>query len=579
MKVMPQNRIALKPYLERIQEFCRPLSKEELTNVVVGLAKDVYTSERMGFLEKLASILSGHIPLKVPETVGIDDVLDDIQGLRKSIEERVESIEDGSFWDDPDVYDEDGFDDEDPEYVSDEQIADVVAVFSKVQNVFMDGNPEDAHQLYDALFDLVDYIEGVTYFPSPEGLDIREARANYARCVFETAGPKDRLEKFVSAMSVFASSPYAPEQLYDKGLPLLKDVMDAREGPMDGLDAFLPEWKAMLGPHEMSSRAGFLLLEAVNLIDGITGVSRLSRQWRNSQPRGYLFWLQLLKKENKQAEIIEIGKEALEALENGSFREDAAEFLIDAAKDRNDLNSLLFGRRERFFSSRSDQNLLDLVWEATRQNRRDEEIQGILRFFETGGKDEEEEILYTKVLLMAGKLEEAVSRVKKEKGLGWSYGRAGVVFGAVLRSLCGWSEEVPTIDTLFREYANGIGIYSGRLSVQNEKPPTFFEEITKGLRMRKGIQSLAAECLPWAEKIGKSRVEGIVSNKHRGAYDRAAQVLGSLAETHIAMGNEKKALQLLRHYYQEKYNRFSAFRREVKSVVAGSAALQRCGFL
>jgi len=69
------------------------------------------------------------------------------------------------------------------------------------------------------------------------------------------------------------------------------------------------------------------------------------------------------------------------------------------------------------------------------------------------------------------------------------------------------------------------------------------------------------------------------SNKHRGAYDRAARVLGSLAETHIAMGNEKKAMQLLRHYYQEKYNRFSAFRREVKSVVAGSAALQRCGFL
>ncbi|HKI49718.1 MAG TPA: hypothetical protein VKA69_10360 [Desulfobacteria bacterium] len=158
---MTQNRIALKPYLEQIKEFCLPLSKEELTEVVAGLGKDVSTSERMGFLEKLESILPGHTPLKVPETVGIDDVLNDIQGLRESIEERVESIEDGSFWDDPDVYDEDGYDDEDPEYVSDEQI---------------------------------------------------------------------------------------------------KDVMDAREGPMGGLDAFLPEWKMMLGPLEMSSRAGFLLL-------------------------------------------------------------------------------------------------------------------------------------------------------------------------------------------------------------------------------------------------------------------------------------------------------------------------------
>ena len=187
------------------------------------------------------------------------------------------------------------------------------------------------------------------YFPSSEVLDIREARANYARCVFETVSPKDRLDVFVSAMAVFATSPYAQDELCDKKLPLLQDVMDAREGPMDGLDAFLPEWKAMLSRHEKSSRPGFLLLEAVNLTDGITGVSRLARQWGNSQPRGYLFWLDLLKKENNQAKIIEIGKEALEALENGAFREDAAEFLADAAKDQNDLDSLLLGRRERFF--------------------------------------------------------------------------------------------------------------------------------------------------------------------------------------------------------------------------------------
>lgn len=115
--------------------------------------------------------------------------------------------------------------------------------------------------------------------------------------------------------------------------------------------------------------------------------------------------------------------------------------------------------------------------------------------------------------------------------------------------------------------------------MENGKGPTFFEEITKGLKNNKEINSQAAECLPWAEKIGNSRIDGIVSNKHRGAYERASQVLGSLAETYIAMGNEKKALQVLRHYYHEKYNRFSAFRREVQSVVTGSAMLQRCRFL
>ncbi|MCP4575831.1 MAG: hypothetical protein GY846_06065, partial [Deltaproteobacteria bacterium] len=161
---MPQNRIALKPYLERIQAFCRPLSKGELAEVVVGLAKDVSTSERVGFLENLESIMPGGSPSKVPDRVGVDELLDEIQALREAIEERAESIEDGSYWDDPDVYEDSGFDDEDPDYVSDDQMEDIAGFFAGAQSLFMDGKLEDARQVYDLLFDLVDYVEGVTYF-------------------------------------------------------------------------------------------------------------------------------------------------------------------------------------------------------------------------------------------------------------------------------------------------------------------------------------------------------------------------------------------------------------------------------
>ena len=575
---MNQNRIALKPYLEQIKEFCLPLSKEELTGVVVGLAKDVSTSERVGFLEKIKSVLPGRGPSEIPETPRIDEVLNEIQALRESMEERAESIEDGSYWDDPDVWEESGYDDEDPDYVSDEQMEDIAVFFAEAESFFMDGWLEDARQAYASLFDLVDYIEGVTYFSSPEGLDIREARAIYSRCVFETVESSERLAAFVASMAVTSSS-YAEKTLYDEKYPLLQEVMDAREGRMEGLEAFLPDWKKLLSRDETAARPAFLLLEAVNLTNGIDGVSRLARQWGNRQPRGYLFWLELLKKDNKPAEIIRIGREALDALKNRTFRERVAEFLIDAANEQKDRGLLLFGKRERFRSIGSDRNLLELVAEAAQQNLRDEEIEEILKFFEKGGTADEKGILYTKVLLMAGKLEDAVSEAKNERGLGWSYGKAGVVFGAVLRSLCGNSGKTPTIDKLLRDYANKIDAYSGRISIENGKIPTFFEEITKGLRQRKDIYSQAAECLSWAEKIGNSRIDGIVSNKHRGAYNRAAQILGALAETYIAMGNEKKALQVLNHYYNEKFNRFSAFRREVKSVVAGSPVLQRCGFL
>lgn len=576
---MSQNRIALKPYLERIQEFCRPLSKEELTGLLVNMAKDVPTSQRVIYLERLNSLVPDSSPPAIGAVPGIDGLLDDIQALRESIEERAESIENGDYWDDPDFYDEHGYDDEDPDYVTQEQSGEIADFFVEAQSLFMEGRLTEARQAYDMLFELVEYIENATYFAAFGDLDIRENRANYARCVFETAESKERLPLFVEAMAVFESSPYAENKFYDDKFPLLQEVVDAREGAMEGLDAFLLEWKAFLKRHETSSRAASLFLEAVYLTDGIAGVSALARQWGNSQPKGYLFWVQLLKQENKPAEIIQIGKEALNALKNGSFREQAAVLLIDAAKDQNDSEALLLGRRERFFSKTSDQNLLDLMEEATLQNRRDEEIEGVLRFFEGGGEGDSDLVLFTKTLLMAGKLEEAVSVAKSEKGLGWSYGRAGVVFGAVLMSLSGWSKETPAIENLFQNYANSISSYSGRISVHDEESPTFFKEITKGLQQHPNIQGQAEKCLPWAEKIGKDRIDGIVSNQHRKAYARAAQVLGSMAEAHLATGNKKKARDLLHHYYHEKYNRHSAFRREVKSVVDGSSVLRACGIL
>lgn len=45
------------------------------------------------------------------------------------------------------------------------------------------------------------------------------------------------------------------------------------------------------------------------------------------------------------------------------------------------------------------------------------------------------------------------------------------------------------------------------------------------------------------------------------------------------MGNETKAVKILHEYYNEKYNRFSAFRREVKVVVNASDILKDIGFL
>ncbi|MGD8449676.1 MAG: hypothetical protein PVF36_10640, partial [Desulfobacterales bacterium] len=229
----------------------------------------------------------------------------------------------------------------------------------------------------------------------------------------------------------------------------------------------------------------------------------------------------------------------------------------------------------------NDQNLLDFVREAIKQDERDKEFGKVINHFKSQKTmNGDQKTLYVKALLMAGQLHDAFDMAKKEKSVGWSYhSNAGVVFGSVLSVLSDHSEKADTIKTLLKGYANQRCVYSERFSVADEKAASFYEEIISGLKQKKIAEANKTEYLKWANRIGKSRIEHIVSNKHRRAYARAAQVLGSLAEAYTAMGQKNKAAKILHKYYNEKYNRFSAFRREVKAVVTDSNLLKNSEFL
>ncbi|GMQ79861.1 MAG: hypothetical protein BMS9Abin03_306 [Thermodesulfobacteriota bacterium] len=577
---MKKSKIALKPYLDTIAGYCDTLSSQELTDVIISLAKDVPTSTRVQFLEKIESCLPGRKSAAVPEADTVERILDDIEALKENIEERINSIEDGSYWDDPDKWEYDGYYDDEPDYVSPDQLNEMESFFDDAENLFMDDRLEDARKVYEALFILISYITENAHFSLGHEIDIREARARYCRCVYDTSDRDKRLDEFAAAMEIDASAPYN-ENEYDENYPLIQDVVDARSGEMDDMKSFLPAWKKVLVKKGIKGRPAVLLLETVNRLEGINGVSKLAKKWKNSQPQGYLFWLNILKQENDPKAILKVGAKGLKALKQGRFRERVAEFMIDAAGKLNDGEHLLLGKRERFFSHMSDQNMLDLVDEAIKQNDREEELDRIIHFLKSRkSMDDDQKALYIKTILMSGQLDTAFAMVKKEKSVGWSYAsNAGVVFGSALSVLAGHSEKTNTIKTLLKGYANQRSVYSERFSVDDEMGTSFYEEIIKGLRQKKFTKAKRTEYLAWTEKIGKSRIEHIVSNKHRLAYERAAQVLGSLAEAYAAMGQKNKALKILHKYYSEKYSRFSAFRREVKAVVMDSNLLRNFGFL
>ena len=173
---------------------------------------------------------------------------------------------------------------------------------------------------------------------------------------------------------------------------------------------------------------------------------------------------------------------------------------------------------------------------------------------------------------MAGRLDEAYHLVKDHGYVGWSFGlNVGVVFGSLALALIDWNEDARILQNLLAGYADTMERYESLFRGEKDAPHTGFCDYIMQARDRVQIsEKQFKDYFDWIFTIGRERIEHIVSNKHRNAYRRAAEVLGSLAEVHAARGEDLKAARILQEYLKEKFSRHVAFRREVDSVLTTS---------
>jgi hypothetical protein len=492
-------------------------------------------------------------------------IFDEIQALKEDIEERIESLEDGSYWDTIDYGD--GYYDDEPDYVSEEQIDELLVFFDEANGCFLGGHLEMAKDIYQMLFEMIEENENLMLdVPrKTETFDLREARARYARCVYDLSTKKDRTEAMVDALNLNASINDRILDLDNESYPMLQDVIDAGTGTLEDWDAFLKQWQAAL-KKSATHRAAMLQLEAVGFLKGTSGVADLARRWGKNKPRGVLYWIHRLIENEEWQPAADACLETLEMLPGGTFREQAAGYLVEAGGHLEHKEYLLTGKRERLLSSPDEANFLTFIDEANQQNVRKRELDDLKPVFAKEKLSQYgEDTLYTKFLLVAGDVKTVFAKEKKEtKAIGWSYGKAGVVFGSMLYLACGKSEQAAIINTLLKTYADRMSGYSYYRDFDTNT--TMYAEIIKGLGNCKISAADKKAFLNWARQIGCERIEHIVSNKHRKAYERAAQVLGALCEALILTGQESDAKGLVNDYYFDKYRRFPAFRKEVQAV-------------
>ena len=573
---MKDNTIALRPYLEAVENICRPLSKEQLVELILNLAQDESSSGRLGFLDRIKTRLPG-AELSINAVSGVAQLLDDIEALKQDILKRIENIENGEYealddweWDDHD------YDDDEPEFISDGQSDEMTDLFAKAGDLFLNGDTGKARIVYDALFELMAELErSGFYLPYPD-LDWREERARHARCVYDDSDEKQRVKAFTDAMDLEAS--YRHNRMENNAAyPMLCDVMDARQEKMADLESFYPEWKSLLKEKGLEGRPSSLLLETVHHKEGIKGVEELARAWGSAQPNGYLFWLKLLMAEKQFDKACAIARQAIKLVKKGKKREALSQMLVEASRSAGNDAGILEGKFEKFYSRPNDENMAQAMAEAIELNQRETGLTWILDFY-TGRKkmDDNEKNLYMKALLMNGDLKTAVEMVQTSRSLGWSYGlNVSLVFGCVAAAASEFETGAGAIKQVLDTSLDNWEDYADKFVVaeENTTPLFFYNEILNGLKAANLSEYHTRQNFKWAQKIGKKRVNDIVFNTHRGAYNRAAMVLGSLAEVFTAKGETQAALDLFHEFCKQKYNRHTAFKREVRSIIDGSRLL------
>ncbi|MFH0725799.1 MAG: hypothetical protein V2B19_05520 [Pseudomonadota bacterium] len=566
------DRISLKPYLDKITALCEKLPREDLLALIIAMARKVPMAERKDFISEIESNLPRVAPEPDIPADAVESLIEQITGLEESIIERIESIENGEYWDE-----EDRYDDEDPDNLSEDHIEELQAFFDEAGTLFLQDRLTEARRIYAALFTLIRNLSETRRLYLPGALELREARARYCRCLLE-AGAGKLTDAFIAAMDIEAEAKDLENSL-SGDFPLMRDIIDARPGDIGGLTQFFTDWCDFLSGRDITgNRIADLLLEAIFEREGIAGAGKLAQTWKEKQPRGYLFWIGRLLARKEWETVITESKTALGVLPEGNYREKVSEFIIEAASALKDGDAILLGKRERFFSRLRDEHLKDLLAEAIARKVKEAELETVLRFIGDRAPSDYRKSYQVRLLLMAGRLKPAFELVRKESGIGWSTGNAGVVFGAVLSTVTGHTDQAGVTQELLRYYSERSIAYSYRITTDDRKDPAlFYREIVNGLKSGRPTDSEMAEMRSWAMEIGAKRIDGIVSNKRRGAYDRAARVLGCLAEALAVTGKKDESRKLLRTYYSEKYNRFSAFRTEVKAVMQKSPMLRKLG--
>lgn len=569
------DKIALKPYLEKVEAFAGVMSKDELVDLLLAMAEKTPTERRRGFLEELEALRN--LPDHEQEPESLDDDLKELDELADDIRNRVELIENGEYhelddWDDDDGYynryDYHG----DPDFISEEQLDELRGHILRAGNFFLDGELVLARQLYERILVLINEFSGTCY-----GLEAEKdkgALVEYCRCVYETTDSAKRVESFYEVMKVgvYHDTISSIDNLIS---PSLTDVVDSRMEPMPDFDRFKNQWRSRLETSS-SARAKILLLELLDMEGKTREVDAWLAKHGAKYPAAWIFHMKRASNGDNWREVATRGQSAFSAVKDDSLRKQAAKMILKSGERTGDLDVSFLGLRELVKLEKSLVHIRHL-WRLTSEKELIERELAIFDDILADGKAFSR--TRAAIMLARGELTQARENVKNAKVLGWSsYGESPLptVLGGVMVAMTASVPKIPENIKKFMEFGledSSAGYWSENLESlrqggedKQRDQKQFFQYLCAKLREIKFTAKEKRELLNWTKNVTAARIDAIVSGKHRKSYWKAAQVAVAWIEMALALGEKKEALAFHDAIRNGEYCRHSAFKRELDAV-------------
>jgi hypothetical protein len=568
-----ETKLSCTAFWDAVEQRLTACSAEELRAIVRALAQATPPAQRQAFLDTLQP-LAATATVVQPEPAP-EALLADIDALAHALQEVLERAE---GWDE--------YDEEDSLGLYEKFVAPLTVLVDRAAMVFDAGHVALARTAYHRLFAVLgcedDSGRGVRAENLPN-VDMGAARARYLRAVYDTESPAHRPAALFDEMIEVQSWLSGPR-------PMVDDIIQITPHPLADQEQFWPDWIAFLRT-QGGRDADAWLREAVRLSQGTAGLELLARTEGVQRPRAYLDWCAALEAEGQPHAVLAAAQAALRALPAPlPIRAAVADYLCTAALHLHAIAALRAGRWEAFVAKPTLARLLD-VWEATptgteRTRRMRQAAQHLQRTLaQLPGQEMPvwEDALESPVwpdksvlahaYMLAGDWDAAYQLAAPEQVLGWSssHNTQGLVVSCFLVQMSGTSPgQLPlNLAQLWHwELQNSTGFVAwhntdtGEASLLTRLQHVYMEYLpaTSWPRQQQ------ADMLAWCLDVAQRRVDAIVSNQHRGSYEKAALLLTACAELLRLLGQAQEAAALLDEARQ-RFSRHGAFQTELQAAV------------